>query len=152
MKVLETKILILFILFAFISLFAACNPFEELTDAYGDVVDEVVGDDNDEDEQVGTVVASLTFPALNSVTASVTVFTKKGDLVKDDTKVRCVYSSVESGSVFNDDTQPTVSGAVTCITIENTVNLQTTQLSFVATSEGVSSDPQFFFLGASGTT
>ncbi len=130
----------------FLILLCACNPIEAITDTYADIVEEVSSDDNNDDTAVGQVIAQAAFTSPNSVTVTVAVTNKLGNLIRDNTEVNCSFFSIDDGFVNLEFTEPTVSGQTTC-TFTNGGVAET--FTFTATSEGVSSNTLTFTLGPS---
>ena len=136
--------------FFMLALILGCNPIEAITDTYGEVVDIVTSEDNDDNLVVGQVIGLATFTSPNSVAVSYTVLNKLGEPIKDDTAVLCSIFSVDDNAFEFQQTESTVSGQVSRCGISNAGIAE----SFIATatSGGISSEPINFTLGPDGTT
>ncbi len=135
----------------FILLFQGCEPLEAITDTYSDIIDEVSSDGNDDNLAVGQVIVEPSFTSGTAVTMTVTVLNKEGNFIRDDTEVKCIFTNSEVPEFFFDFIERTISGTVVCNT-NNTAGTSPFPISFVATSEGVSSDPIAITLPPGATT
>jgi hypothetical protein len=134
----------------FILIFQGCNPIEAITDTYADVVDEFTEDDNNDESTVGQVLVSPNFPSATQAFFDVTVLTKAGTLVKDDTAVKCFFTDTEFPEFSFDFDVLTTSGVTSCGT-NNTEGALPFSFTFVAVVEGVSSDTTAITLPAGAT-
>jgi hypothetical protein len=134
----------------FILIFQGCEPLEAITDTYGDIVDEFTEDDNNDESEVGQVLVSPNFPSATQAFFDVTVLTKAGTLVKDDTAVKCFFNNTDFPEFSFDFDVLTTSGVTSCGT-NNTEGTIPFNFTFVAVVEGVSSDTTAITLPAGAT-
>jgi hypothetical protein len=134
----------------FILIFQGCEPLEAITDTYADVVDEFTEDDNNDESEVGQVLVSPNFPAATQVFFDITVLTKAGTLVKDDTAVKCFFTNTDFPDFSFDFDVLTTSGVTSCGT-NNTEGTIPFNFIFVAVVEGVSSETSAFTIPPGAT-
>jgi hypothetical protein len=134
----------------FILIFQGCEPLEAITDTYADVIDEFTEDDNNDESEVGQVLVSPNFPSATQVFFDITVLTKAGTFVKDDTAVKCFFTNTDfPDSSFDFDVLIT-SGVTSCGT-NNTEGTIPFNFTFVAVVEGVSSETSAFTIQPGAT-
>jgi hypothetical protein len=129
----------LLILGIFFLVIQGCNPIEAISDTFSGIVDEVSSEDDDGDLIVGQVLTQASFTTSATVSFSITVLSKAGSLIKDDTLVNCRYTRPSTGAVIIEFEESTVSGLVSC-GLTNDTSTREIALNFIATAEGVSSD------------
>ncbi|GEM_PF-1370728 len=139
-----------FILAIFFFSIQGCNPIEAISDTFSGIVDEISSEDNDDDLIVGQVLTQASFTTSATVSFSITVLSKAGSLIKDDTLVNCRYTRPSTGAVIIEFEESTVSGLASC-GLTNDASTQEIALNFIATAEGVSSDVIFVTLPAGVT-
>ncbi len=135
---------------AFVAVFALnninCNPIEAITDTYGDIVDEILPEDENKEENVGQVIINV--PATgtgNTIATTVTVLNQLGNLMPRIVGVNCTFTDVATNLVITQTSGATTDGVAQCNAV-NGSSLGVT-VSQVAVSEGVSSQAQVFFIG-----
>jgi hypothetical protein len=127
-----------------------CNPIEAITDTFADVVDEVSSDGNDDNLVVGQILTQASFTSPGDIAVSVTVLSKAGSPIKDDTEIKCLFTEPSSGSFIEFNVQ-TVSGVNSC-NLTNMGNPFPTTQTFVATVGGVSSNTLTYTLAGDGSS
>ncbi len=127
-----------------------CNPAEVISDTFSGIVDQVSSEDNDDDLVVGQVLVQASFTGTANVDFSITVLSKAGSFIKDDTLVNCRYTNSSTGALVIEFDEPTVTGAASC-GLTNEASTQPISFNFVATAEGVSSDALLISLPAGQT-
>lgn len=138
------------LLCAFVVVFAlnniSCNPIEAITDTYGDIVDEVLPNDENKEENVGQVIINV--PATgsgNTIATTVTVLNQLGNLMPRVVGVSCTFTNLSTNALVTQTSGATTDGVAQCNAV-NGDSLGVT-VSQVAVSEGVSSQAQIFFIG-----
>jgi len=124
----------------------SCDPIEAITDTYGDIVDEVLPDDENTEENVGQVIINV--PATgtgNTISTTVTVLNQLGNLIPRIVPVSCTFTDIATSEIITQTSGATTDGIAQCNAV-NGGSLGVT-VSQVAVSEGVSSQAQFFFIG-----
>jgi hypothetical protein len=123
----------------------SCDPIEAITDTYGDIVDEILPDDENKEENVGEVIISAITLATNTVTSTVTVLNQLGNVIPRVVGIDCTFTDVATNGIIAKTSGVTTDGIGECNAINGT-SLGLT-ISQVAVSEGVSSQTQVFFIG-----
>jgi len=124
----------------------SCDPIEAITDTYGDIVDEILPEDENKEENVGQVIINV--PATgagNTIATTVTVLNQLGNLMPRVVGVNCTFTDLSTNLVITQTSGATTDGIAQCNAV-NGSSLGVT-VSQVAVSEGVSSQAQVFFIG-----
>jgi hypothetical protein len=123
-----------------------CNPIEAITDTYGDIVDEILPEDENKEENVGQVIINV--PATgagNTIATTVTVLNQLGNLMPRIVGVNCTFTDLSTNLIITQTSGATTDGIAQCNAVNGTsLGITASQ---VAVSEGVSSQAQIFFIG-----
>lgn len=124
----------------------SCDPIEAITDTYGEIVDEILPDDENKEENVGKVIIGLTSTGTgNTAESTVTVLNQLGNLINRVVKVDCTFTNISTNTVLTQTQGFTTDGVAQCNAINGgSLGVSVTQ---VAVAEGISSQTQVFFIG-----
>jgi hypothetical protein len=122
-----------------------------LSKQFSGIGEEISSDGNDDNLVVEQILGQATFTSPGDVAVAITVLSKAGSPIKDDTLVTCLFTEISSGSFIKFNTS-TVSGTTSC-NLTNMGNPNPTTQALVATAGGISSDTLSYTLtGGESTT